>query len=257
MIFLYILILIAVLITPIPKIGRFRWLKQHHAHRGLFDDNNPENSYVAFENAIKHGLAIECDVRLSSDDVPIMIHDPTLKRLCLRDDAVNQLTYDELKKMSIAQTNQTLISLETVLNLVDGQVPIMIEIKPNDSMQKSVDRVFEVLNGYHGNVSIVSFDPRIVRMSKKKGLKHIPIGQIIEIHFKNKSLVWWQRVLLTLNAYQRFSRADFISIHIKLWPYYQWMTWIGVRVGIWPIKNQSQLKRCNDNNIVILEKEAL
>src|SRR5437764_1199743 len=41
----------------------------------------PENTLVSFERALRDGAdGIEFDVRLASDNVPVVIHDPTLKR---------------------------------------------------------------------------------------------------------------------------------------------------------------------------------
>ena len=53
------------------------------AHRGLHDRSRGiiENSRSAFEAAIAHGYAIECDVQLSSDGVPFIFRDDTLERM--------------------------------------------------------------------------------------------------------------------------------------------------------------------------------
>ena len=46
------------------------------AHRGLHDNKLIiENSLEAFENAMKHNLAIECDIVLSKDKEIIVFHD--------------------------------------------------------------------------------------------------------------------------------------------------------------------------------------
>lgn len=58
------------------------WLsKQYIAHRGLHNNNFPENSLPSFENAIKHGFAIELDVHLLSDGTVAVFHDDSLKRM--------------------------------------------------------------------------------------------------------------------------------------------------------------------------------
>lgn len=52
------------------------------AHRGFHDMNKTrwENTLSAFAAAAERGYAIECDVHLSSDRVPVIIHDGDLKR---------------------------------------------------------------------------------------------------------------------------------------------------------------------------------
>jgi len=49
------------------------------AHRGLHAVA-PENTMAAFEACVKNGLSIELDVYLTSDGVPVVIHDNTLER---------------------------------------------------------------------------------------------------------------------------------------------------------------------------------
>lgn len=50
------------------------------AHRG-FSSDAPENTYDAFDLAVENGVNnIETDVQLTSDGVPVLIHDDTLDR---------------------------------------------------------------------------------------------------------------------------------------------------------------------------------
>ena len=63
------------------------WIKQRPiAHRGYHDRNKTcwENSLSAFAAAVDKNFAIECDVHLSSDGVPVVFHDNDLKRLSCR-----------------------------------------------------------------------------------------------------------------------------------------------------------------------------
>ncbi|MFN3444090.1 MAG: glycerophosphodiester phosphodiesterase family protein, partial [Rhizobium rosettiformans] len=41
-----------------------------------------ENTLSAFSRAIEAGFAIECDIQLSADSVPMVFHDHDLQRLC-------------------------------------------------------------------------------------------------------------------------------------------------------------------------------
>ena len=52
------------------------------AHRG-FRSKYPENTILAFSKAVEAGAhGIEFDVHLSSDGIPVIIHDETLERTC-------------------------------------------------------------------------------------------------------------------------------------------------------------------------------
>jgi glycerophosphoryl diester phosphodiesterase len=62
----------------------------------------PENTLAAFSRAIKDGAdGIEFDVRLSSDQVPVVIHDATLKRTGLIDRPVSGMTSAELQEIDV------------------------------------------------------------------------------------------------------------------------------------------------------------
>src|SRR5688572_10333124 len=66
------------------------------AHRGGAK-LRPENTLVAFAHALAVGVdAVECDVRLSKDGQPVVIHDETLDRTTNRSGLVSALTAEEL-----------------------------------------------------------------------------------------------------------------------------------------------------------------
>jgi glycerophosphoryl diester phosphodiesterase len=50
------------------------------AHRGGTDGGHPENSLAAFADALARGAALETDVRLSSDGIPVLVHDAHFPR---------------------------------------------------------------------------------------------------------------------------------------------------------------------------------
>src|SRR4051812_47068218 len=50
------------------------------AHRGGVDGGHSQNSLSAFADALARGAALETDVRLSSDGVPVLVHDAHFRR---------------------------------------------------------------------------------------------------------------------------------------------------------------------------------
>lgn len=80
-------------------------------HRGGRMYGAVENTLEAFIDGAKAGCkALECDVRVTSDGVLIISHDPDLKRLTENskvqtDINVNNATYDELKDIALTQIN--------------------------------------------------------------------------------------------------------------------------------------------------------
>ncbi|MDD0852088.1 glycerophosphodiester phosphodiesterase family protein [Halobacteriovorax sp. GB3] len=129
------------------------------AHRGLHRDGIPENTLGAFEQAIKYGYAIEIDVHLSADKEVVVFHDQTLKRAANRDIAVEKTAYSEFRDIEIFNSKATIPTLQEVLDLVDTQVPLVIELKTYDLSIELAQRVYQILSHYEGKVAIQSFNP--------------------------------------------------------------------------------------------------
>jgi glycerophosphoryl diester phosphodiesterase len=72
------------------------------AHRGGMI-TYPENSLVAFENAIKYTQYIEMDIRFSKDNVPVIFHDKELLRTTNCDGLVIEKDWIELKKCKLRE----------------------------------------------------------------------------------------------------------------------------------------------------------
>lgn len=70
------------------------------AHRGM-SGLYPENTMMAFEKAVEFGVDIvEFDVRLSSDGVPVILHDTTLDRTTDGSGPVSSYSISELQKLN-------------------------------------------------------------------------------------------------------------------------------------------------------------
>lgn len=92
------------------------------AHRGLYNDNIKENTIEAFDNAFNKGYdGIELDVRLTKDNVPVILHDSFFSRVFNKKGLLKDYTYSEIKDIGIP-------SLEEVLNRYSNKV-IIIELK--------------------------------------------------------------------------------------------------------------------------------
>ncbi|PLP58772.1 glycerophosphodiester phosphodiesterase [Mesorhizobium loti] len=136
------------------------------AHRGFHDLNDKrwENTLSAFSAAIERGYAIECDVHLSADGVPIVIHDDDLRRLTGTDGFVWQRTAAEMAQLRIGGTGDHPPTLRELLDLVDGRVPLVVEIKGTPGHDIGlVKAVGRLLKRYEGQVAIMSFDHWLIR----------------------------------------------------------------------------------------------
>ncbi len=160
-------------------MAELAWLTERPiAHRGYHDMNNRvwENTLSAFARAVEHGYAIECDVHLSSDGVPVVFHDDTLTRLTGTDGYIWQRTAAEMAALRIGGTADRAPRLAEMLELVAGRVPLVIELKGipghDDGLVQAVARELE---GYRGKAAIMSFDHWLIR-DFRRDAPGIPAG---------------------------------------------------------------------------------
>lgn len=135
-------------------------------HRGLHDVANgvQENSRPSFEAAIKGGYGIELDLQLSSDGEAMVFHDYMLERLTNETGPVQMRTAAELQSITLKIGNDPIMVLPDLLELVDGQSPLLIELKDQDgaagpNVGHLEYRVAEIMKKYKGDVAVMSFNP--------------------------------------------------------------------------------------------------
>lgn len=141
---------------------------RNFAHRGLHtkDGNAPENSIPAFKAAALMGYGVELDVHLTADNKVVVFHDDTLARMCGDSRKIESLTYAELCKLSLGNTDCKIPLLTEVFEVLDGQ-PVILEIKRGSRNGLLCALTFAQLQEYKGDVCIESFDPFIVGWFKK------------------------------------------------------------------------------------------
>ena len=156
---------------PLPPA----FLDRPIAHRGLHDltDARPENSAQAFAAAIAGGYGIELDLQLSADGVAMVFHDYALERLTGEQGAVATRTAAELGRIPLNHGGNACIpTLAEVLEMVAGQVPLLIELKDQDgalgpNVGALETAVAHDLHNYQGAAALMSFNPHsIIRLAK-------------------------------------------------------------------------------------------
>ncbi|MBR3151264.1 MAG: hypothetical protein IKF46_04695 [Erysipelotrichaceae bacterium] len=161
------MLLAAYLLALKPKLSRKErfapYKKQYFAHRGLFNrEDRPENSMAAYRAAVEAGYGIEMDVQLTSDGKAVLLHDKNLKRMTGVDRDLYTCTYEELRSMPLGNSKETIPLFEDVLKLVNGRVPLIIEIKPHGSVLATCREAARLLKDYPGEYCIESFHPLAV-----------------------------------------------------------------------------------------------
>ena len=163
--------------------------KWKYAHRGLHNDQLPENSMAAFKAALEHGYGIELDLHLLRDGNLAVMHDSALKRTTGADGIIEDLTTAELKNYRLNGTEETIPTFQQVLELYDGKAPMVIELKPVKGNHAALTaKTVEMMAGYKGLYCMESFDPRVV-FWLKKNRPDICRGQLTENHFAAKGKI--------------------------------------------------------------------
>ena len=188
------------------------FLNIHYAHRGLFDNNTqPENTLSAFQLALDKGYGIEFDVRMTKDNIPIVVHDLNLFRVCGEDLNVSDLSFKDLQVLNLFSTNEKIPLLEDVLTMIDGKVPIIVEIKLNSGNDTSICEIITpLLDNYNGDYAVESFNPMIL-LWYKKNRPHVTRGQLSFDFFKENGAYSFINFLMKNLMLNFLTKPDFVA----------------------------------------------
>lgn len=230
-----------------------------YAHRGLHGKTAPENSLTAFSLACDNGYGIELDVRMSSDGEIFVFHDENLRRVCGINKPFSSLSRSQLSALRIYGGGERIPRLSEVLELIDGRVPILIEVKSADNARSLCKALCEMLDGYEGAFAIQSFDPRILAYFKKYRPRFAR-GQLVTKIAKTDGAVKNPFIRFALNQMLTnvISRPDFISIDGKMInnPAFLLATFVFRNKGfVWTVHSQEQYTLCQKRGLyAIFEK---
>jgi len=219
-----------------------------YAHRGLHNNQEayPENSMAAFKRAVDHGYGIELDVHLTKDKELVVFHDDTLKRMCNIDKEVCTCSAEELTALSLLNTTETIPLFKDVLRLVNGKVPLIVEVKvDHDNFNELCAAVNDMLRSYTGDYCIESFHPLAVLWYKKNNSEVIR-GQL-SCGFKKKDekrsplytfLAYLGMNFLTKPDFIAYGHDDLHNLSFMLnHKYYKAMT------VVWTVRDIEEMKK--------------
>ncbi|VUD68912.1 Glycerophosphodiester phosphodiesterase [Thalassocella blandensis] len=162
-------------------------------HRG-FPHRFPENTLLGLVEAARAGAAaVELDVQISSDGVPVVFHDATLERVTAATGNVWDYTAEQLTKISAHEPqrfgetfNPTYIaSLEDVcLALKQYPCSVFIELKQESlefyGREAMLANVLKASTCLGDRRKIISFDAQVLSMVKRSS--HLPIGWVLDAY---------------------------------------------------------------------------
>lgn len=199
-----------VFIRPNSKQPENKNLLCSYAHRGLHNSKVPENSLLAFLRACDRNYGIELDVQLSLDGEVVVFHDYSLLRMTGENRKVCETTLEELKNLYLKETDQKIPTFKEVLELVDGKVPLLIELKGETLDSSLCPKVAELLKNYNGAFCIESFNPFLIK-SMRKYLPHSFYGQLYTNVCRDKKKYSALNILLSLMFFNFLAKPNFIA----------------------------------------------
>jgi len=179
-----------------------RWI----AHRGA-GKLAPENTLAAFRVGAAHGYRMfECDVKLSRDDVPFLLHDATLQRTSSGHGTAGDLSWHELSRLDAGRwhsrgfAGEPLPTLEAVARYCqDNGYLLNIEIKPTPGTERHTGEVVAAAAAqlwHRQDVPplLTSFQPEALQ-GARAAAAHLPRGLLLDTLWTG-----WLETALTLGC---------------------------------------------------------
>lgn len=164
----------------------YNWPQKHFilAHRGA-RSQAPENTLPAFQKAFELGAdGFECDIFLSQDGVPVIMHDDTLNRTTTGTGFVWEHSAKELRALGVP-------TLEEALDITPNHSVINTELKGCKpySPEYLADQIGDLLKKHQNRISVIisSFDPELLT-----AWHGTPIGLLFEADQLIKLPANWQ-----------------------------------------------------------------
>ena len=125
---------------------------------------------------------------MSKDDVPVVFHDPHLRRLTGRNSILRELSVTELKSLKVSSNSSdksgTIPTLDEAIEILKGKKMFYIELKKGDS-DKIAESVLNVLKERlsEDSFTLSSFDPKLIKAVKDKN-ENVRTGYIFSTQLR-------------------------------------------------------------------------
>jgi glycerophosphoryl diester phosphodiesterase len=214
------------------------------AHRGA-SAAAPPNTLAAFEKAVELGAdAVELDVHLSADGVPVVIHDATVDATTDGSGRVANLKLAQLKRLDAGShfdpvfAGEHIPTLEEVLEAIGKHLLLNIELKSSSLRDNGLERAVIAQVGQRGlsdRVLLSSFNPFSLRRAKRIA-PHIPVGLLYEPDLPLPLRRAWLAPLVPHEARQ--PKHTMVDAHYMVWARRR-----GYRVNVWTVDDPDEMRR--------------
>lgn len=226
----------------------FDWLRAKPiAHRGIFDNKQiAENSATAIKQAMDQNFAIELDINISKDHVPVVFHDDKLSRMTNLDGYISMTDANQLTAAKLLGTPDHILTLKEVLTLVDGKAPILLDLKTSNGLNGE-KYIYEVLKGYKGEYAVQSCNPYVLEWFKLNA-PEVRRGQMASA-FKGEKITYAKKRKLKKLKLNNVSEPNFVSYKVEDAKRRRFKK-LGnnVPVVLWTIKDKKGLRKAKEYN---------
>jgi glycerophosphoryl diester phosphodiesterase len=186
------------------------------AHRGI-PTEAPENTIASFQRAVELGAdAIELDVRLTADKVPVVYHYFYLQENTSASGAIFDFTLEQLQDVKVFCRNNSaaksgrISTLSEILEMFGGKIGFEIEIKePEPEAPEIIGDVLNEFKNFWNSFEITSYEPALL-LSVQKTCS----GLIVDLLFP-RSENWMKLDVVQYQAihYSRLAHARAVHLH--------------------------------------------
>ena len=154
---------------------------------------------------------------------------------------LKECTYKEIKNLTLLNSQSHIPTLEEVLTLIDGKVPIIIELKYDRKAGLLERQIVKMLDKYKGKFCVKSFNPFSVRWFLKNRPNYI---RGLLISKKNKTI---KEKLCHSRFVIYFCKPDFISCNYSLYKHKMIIKCMNkIPVIAWTIKSDNAYLKFKD-----------
>ncbi len=186
------------------------------AHRGI-PTEAPENTITSFQRAVELGAdAIELDVRLTADKVPVVYHYYYLQENTSASGAIFNFTLEQLRDVRVFAKNSSVASdgkistLAEILNIFSGKIGLEIEIKgPEPEAPEIIGTVLNQFKEFWNSFEITSYEPALLL-----GVQKVCPEITVDLLFP-RSQNWMKLDVVQYQAihYSRLASARAVHLH--------------------------------------------
>jgi len=213
------------------------------AHRGA-SAYAPENTLSAFNLALEMGAdGIELDVSLTSDGIPVVIHDDTVDRTTNGHGAIDQMTLAQVQQLDASNKleryrGEKIPTLEQVLHAVGTRGTVNIELKNltlrTDGIEAATLAAIKNV-GAMERAMVSSFNPIALRRMYQLD-PHVPRGLLYRPNLPIYLRRTWLRPLAhptALHPHHSMITREFVA----------WAHRKGYKVNTWTVDDPDEMKR--------------